>query len=94
MHMNPFSPKPPPIQAATYHWSEFHVLYSMSLLVIRFKHSRVYVSIPNSRTIPFAHPSPLATIKKKNELTSDACYSVDELQQHAQWKKVQMTAYY
>ena len=40
------------------------MLYSMSLLVIHFKYSRVYVSIPNSLTIPSPHqvssiPSPV-----------------------------------
>ena len=46
-------PNSPPIQAATYHWAEFPVLYSKSLLVIHFKYSSVYMSIPNSLTIPF-----------------------------------------
>ena len=32
--------------------SSFPVLYSRSLLVIYFKHSRVYMSIPNSQSIP------------------------------------------
>ena len=31
--MYPFSPKPPPIQAATWHWAELLVLYSRTLLV-------------------------------------------------------------
>ena len=46
----------PPIQAAT-NIEQFHVLCSRSLLVIYFKYSRVYVSIPNSLTIPSPHPS-------------------------------------
>ena len=43
----------PPIQAATKHWSLLHMLYSRSLLVIYLKYSSVYMSIPNSLTIPF-----------------------------------------
>ena len=42
--MYPFSPKPPPIQVATKHWVEFHVLHSRSWLVIHFKYSSVYTS--------------------------------------------------
>jgi len=62
--MYPFSPKlPTSVQAATQHWTEFLVLYSKSLLVIHFKYSNVYVSIPNSQTIPLLllptpHPPP------------------------------------
>ena len=41
-------PKPPPIQAATEHWAEFPVLYRRSLLVIHFKYSSMYMSVPNS----------------------------------------------
>ena len=52
VYMYPFSPKLPPIQAATQHWAEFHVLYGRSLLVIHFKYSSVYLSIPNSLTTP------------------------------------------
>ena len=33
-----------------------------TLLVMHFKHSTVYMSIPNSLTIPSLHPSPLVTI--------------------------------
>ena len=47
----------PPTQAATQHWAKFPVLDSRSLLVIHFKYSSVYMSIPNSLTIPFPHPS-------------------------------------
>ena len=36
--------------------------YSMSLLVIHLKYSSVYMSIPNSLTIPSPYPSPLVTI--------------------------------
>ena len=42
----------PPIQAATKHWAEFHVLSSRSLLVIHFKYSCVYMSITNSLSLP------------------------------------------
>ena len=45
-------PNSPPIQAATEHWAEFHVLYSKSLLAIHFNSSCVYI-IPNSLTIFF-----------------------------------------
>ena len=38
------------------------MLYSRSLLVIHFKYSGVYTSIPNSLTIPSPYPSPLKTI--------------------------------
>ena len=44
-------------------WVELHVLYSRSLLVIHFKYSSVYMTFPNSLTIPsshlFPHPFPL-----------------------------------
>ena len=52
----------PPTQAATQHWAKFPVLDSRSLLVIHFKYSSVYMSIPNSLTIPFPHPSPLTVM--------------------------------
>ena len=42
------SPNPPPIQAGTEHWAEFHVLYSWSLLVILSKYSSVYMTFPKS----------------------------------------------
>ena len=45
----------PSVQAATWHWPEVLVLYRRSLLLIHFKHSRVYMSIPNSLTIPSPH---------------------------------------
>ena len=50
-HASILPPNSPLIQAATYHWAGFHVLYSRSLLVIHFKYSSVYLSIPNSLTI-------------------------------------------
>ena len=40
--------------------AELPVLYSRSLLVFCFKYSSMYMSIPNSLTIPSPHPSPLA----------------------------------
>ena len=51
-------PKSPPIQAITWHWAEFHVLYGSCLLVIHFKYSWMYVSIPNSLPIPSPQPCP------------------------------------
>ena len=45
-------PNSPPIQAATWHWAEFPVLSSRSLLVLHVKYSSVSMSIPNSMTIP------------------------------------------
>ena len=42
---------PLPSQPAAEHWSEFHVLYSRSLLVIHVKYSSVSMSIPNSLII-------------------------------------------
>ena len=51
-------PNSPPIQAATQHWAEFPVLYSRIALVIYFKYSNVYMSISNSLTTLFFHPSP------------------------------------
>ena len=47
-----------PIQAAKWHSAEFPVLYSRSLLVIHFKYSHMYLSIPNSATILSRHLSP------------------------------------
>ena len=55
-------PNSPPIQAATQHWAEFQVLYGRSLLVLHFNYSNVYMSIPNSLTIPSPHPSSPAII--------------------------------
>ena len=49
---------PPPIWAATSHWVELSVLNNAFLLVIHFKYSSVYMTIPNSLTSPFPHPSP------------------------------------
>ena len=53
-----FSPNSLPIQAATKHWAEFRMLYTRSLLVIHFKYSSVYMSIPKSLSNPSPHPSP------------------------------------
>ena len=38
--------------------TEFPVLYSRSLLVIHFKYSSVYMSIPNSLTVSFPQSYP------------------------------------
>ena len=46
------SPNSSPSQATTWHWAELSVLHSRSLLVIHFKHSSVYMSIPNSLSLP------------------------------------------
>ena len=46
------SPNSPPIQAATRHWAEFSELYSRFLLVTHFKYSSVYMTIPNSLSVP------------------------------------------
>ena len=46
------------------------MLYSRSLLVIHFKYSSVYMSIPNSLTIPSPHPSPLVTISSFSKSVS------------------------
>ena len=57
MYMDPFYPNhhhPPnthPSRLAR-NTAEFHVLYSRSLLVIHFKCSSVYMTFPNSLTIP------------------------------------------
>ena len=61
-HVSLLPQAPLPSRLPHKHWAEFPVLYSMSLLVIHFKYSRVYVSISNSLTIPPRHLSPLATI--------------------------------
>ena len=51
-----------PSQAATWHWAEFPVLSSRSLLVLHVKYSSVSMSIPDSLTI--TPPSfPLGTIR-------------------------------
>ena len=49
-------PSSPPIQATAQHWAEFHVLCRMS--AIHFKHSSMYVSIPDSPTVRSSHPPP------------------------------------
>ena len=65
-----FPPNVPPIQAAT-NIEQFRVLYSRSLLVIYFKYRSVYVSIPNSLTIPLPpvpphnHTKTLLTSREK-----------------------------
>ena len=61
-YIHPFSSNSHPIQPATQHWAEFHVLSSRSLLVHCFKYSSVYLLIPNSLTIP-SPILPQATIR-------------------------------
>ena len=51
-------PNSPPIQAATWHWADFPVLASRSLLVLHVKSSSVSMSIPDSLTVPSPHSSP------------------------------------
>ena len=61
-YMHPSPPNSPPTQAATWHWAEFPVLPSRSLLVLHVKYSSVSMSIPDSLTIH--SPSfPLVTIR-------------------------------
>ena len=43
------------IYAIAEYWAEFPVLYNRSLLIICFKYSSVYMSTPNSLTIPSPH---------------------------------------
>ena len=52
IYMYPFSPKLPSQPGCHKHWADFPMLYSRTLLVIRFKYSSVYMSIPNSLTNP------------------------------------------
>ena len=56
MHSSPKLPSHPGCHITL---SKFPVLYRRSLLVFHFKYSIVYMSIPNSLTIPSFHPSPL-----------------------------------
>ena len=51
-----------PIYFITEYWADFSVLYCRSLLVIYFRNSHVYMSIPNSAFIFPTHLSPLITI--------------------------------
>ena len=45
-------PNSPPIPAATWHWAEFPVLASRSLMVLHVKYSNVSMCIPDSLTLP------------------------------------------
>ena len=56
------SPKLPSHPGCHTALSKFPVPYGRPLLVFHFIHSIVYMSIPNSLTIPSLHPSPLLTI--------------------------------
>ena len=47
-----------------------YVLYSSSLLVICFKYSSLYMSIPKSLTIPSPHSSPLITLSSFSKFVS------------------------
>ena len=51
-------PQTPSHPGCIWHWAELPLLYSRSLWVIHFKYSSVYISIPNSLTIPSPHPFP------------------------------------
>ena len=59
--MYPFSARLPSHPGCHINTEQSSLCY-MSSLVIRFKYSSVYMSIPNSLTIPSFHPSPLVTI--------------------------------
>ena len=52
IYMYPFSLKLPSHPGCHKHWAEFPMLYSRTLLVIHFKYSSVYMSIPDSLTNP------------------------------------------
>ena len=56
--------------------AEFHVVFSGYLLVIHFKYSRVYMSIPNSLTIPFPHSPPPPTPNNNHKLVLEVCESL------------------
>ena len=58
VYTNPFPLDSPVIQPAASCWAEFPVLFSRPLLVTYFKYGSVYMSIPNSLTIPSRYPSP------------------------------------
>ena len=63
--MYPFSIKlPPPHPSPGCHMtlSRVHCAIQQNLLVIHFKYSNEYMSVPNSLTIPSSHSSPMATI--------------------------------
>ena len=64
IYMYPFSQTPLPSRLPhnTEQSSICYIPYNRSLLVIHFKYSNVYVSIPNSPTIPSLHSSLPATI--------------------------------
>ena len=49
---------PLPSRLPTQHWLEFHVLYNRTFWVIGLKYNSVYMTIPNSLTIPSPHLSP------------------------------------
>ena len=63
MHSSPKLPSHPGCHITL---SKFPVVYSRPLLVFHFKYSIVYMSIPNSLTIPSLHPSPLTLSSLKS----------------------------
>ena len=72
IYMYPFSPKWPFHPGCHIVLSRVPVLYSGSLLVIHFKYTSVYMSIPNSLTIPSPHPPPPpATISSISKSVTD-----------------------
>ena len=72
IYMYAFSPKWPFHPGCHIVLSRVPVLYSGSLLVIHFKYTSVYMSIPNSLTIPSPHPPPPpATISSISKSVTD-----------------------
>ena len=79
IYMYPISPSPSPIQAAISHWAEFRVLCNRSLLVIHFEYIRMYMTIPNSLTIP-SPPAIVSLFSKKEHslLGVQWCYKSEK----------------
>ena len=59
----------PPFQAVIQHWVEFRVLYSRALLVIHFKYSSMYMTIPNSLTVSSLSATICSVLKSVTPLT-------------------------
>ena len=59
----------PLIQAATQHWTGFHMLYRRSLLVIHFKYISVYMSIQATYQFHPFFPHPLGNHKRLHSLS-------------------------
>ena len=70
------SPKLPSQIGFHINWVEFHVLDGRSLLVIHFKYSSVYMTIPNFLTIPSFLSFPLAAISSFSRSENDRSESV------------------